>query len=196
VPRAIPGDWCADGVPDNVAVHPSAYVETSASFASFRSTLPEAMQIGEGAAAYAGCQFDVGAGGKVTIGRYALLNACLITADELVVIGDYAMIGWLVSIADSEIVPMDVQSRRAALVRAASGADRRIPRSAPPQPVRIGPNTWIGFESCIAPGVTVGEGSIVGARSVVLESVPPYCIAAGNPAQIIRRLPCAEADHG
>jgi acetyltransferase-like isoleucine patch superfamily enzyme len=36
--------------------------------------------------------------------------------------------------------------------------------------------------------VTIGEGSVIGARSVVTQDVPPYTIAAGNPARIIRRL--------
>ena len=56
------------------------------------------------------------------------------------------------------------------------------------RPIYIDRNVWIGFESCVLPGVTIGEGSIVGARSVVTESVPPFTIVAGNPARVIRRL--------
>ena len=62
-------------------------------------------------------------------------------------------------------------------------------------PIRIGANSWIGFDSCILPGVTVGEGSIVGARSVVTESVPPYCVVAGNPARVVRLLDRPGATH-
>ncbi len=47
---------------------------------------------------------------------------------------------------------------------------------------------WIGFNTCILPGVTIGEGAIVGARSLVLEDVAPYTVVGGNPARFIRRL--------
>jgi acetyltransferase-like isoleucine patch superfamily enzyme len=56
------------------------------------------------------------------------------------------------------------------------------------RPIVLRDNVWIGFDAIILPGVTIGEGSIVGARSVVTEDVPPYTIAAGNPARIIRAI--------
>ena len=46
------------------------------------------------------------------------------------------------------------------------------------------------------PGVTIGDGSIVGARSVVVEDVAPYTIVAGNPARVIRRLDEGAAGDG
>jgi acetyltransferase-like isoleucine patch superfamily enzyme len=56
------------------------------------------------------------------------------------------------------------------------------------KPVTIGNNVWIGTEAMIMPGVTVGEGSVVAARSVVTADVPPYTVAAGAPARAIKRL--------
>ncbi len=50
----------------------------------------------------------------------------------------------------------------------------------------IGNDVWIGTESVILSGVEIGDGAVVGARSVVTKDVPPYAIAAGNPAKIIR----------
>lgn len=52
--------------------------------------------------------------------------------------------------------------------------------------VCIEDNVWIGEGVVILPGVTVGRGSIIGANSVVTKSVPPYCIAAGVPAKIVK----------
>jgi virginiamycin A acetyltransferase len=46
------------------------------------------------------------------------------------------------------------------------------------------------------PGVTVGEGAVVGARSVVGADVPPFTIVAGNPARVVRRLTEEEIAHG
>lgn len=50
----------------------------------------------------------------------------------------------------------------------------------------VGSDVWLGYEALVMPGVTIGDGAIVAARSVVSSDLPPYCIAAGNPAQVIR----------
>lgn len=52
--------------------------------------------------------------------------------------------------------------------------------------VRIGRNCFIGGGSTILPGVTIGDGSIVGANAVVFEDVPPDTIVGGNPARVLK----------
>ncbi|MGE0231397.1 MAG: DapH/DapD/GlmU-related protein [Flavobacteriaceae bacterium] len=52
---------------------------------------------------------------------------------------------------------------------------------------RIGARCFIGARSMILPGIEIGDECIVGAGSVVTRSVPPRCLVAGNPAQVIRR---------
>ena len=56
-------------------------------------------------------------------------------------------------------------------------------------PIRICRGSSIGTQSFIMPGVTIGEGSIVGAGSLVTKDVPPYTIVVGRPAKILRRVP-------
>lgn len=59
----------------------------------------------------------------------------------------------------------------------------------PAQDVHIGKNCWIGMNSVILPGVTLGEKTIVGAGAIVTKSFPDgNCVIAGNPAKIIKRL--------
>lgn len=53
-------------------------------------------------------------------------------------------------------------------------------------PVLIGKNVWVGDKATILPGVTIGDGVIVGANSVVTKDIPSYCVACGNPARIIK----------
>ena len=53
--------------------------------------------------------------------------------------------------------------------------------------VVIGNGVWIGQRSIILPGVTIGEHSIIGANSVVTHDIPAYCIAAGQPAKIMKK---------
>lgn len=54
--------------------------------------------------------------------------------------------------------------------------------------VTIEDRVWIGDKATILPGVTIGEGAVIGANSTVTRDVPPNCIAAGNPARVIKRI--------
>ncbi|WP_449418872.1 Vat family streptogramin A O-acetyltransferase [Phormidium nigroviride] len=51
----------------------------------------------------------------------------------------------------------------------------------------IGNDVWIGYESLIMPGVKIGDGAIVAARAVVVNDIPPYTVAGGNPARPIKQ---------
>jgi virginiamycin A acetyltransferase len=52
----------------------------------------------------------------------------------------------------------------------------------------VGNDVWIGYEAVIMPGVRVGDGAIIAARSVVTKDVEPYAIVGGNPAQLFKRF--------
>ena len=62
------------------------------------------------------------------------------------------------------------------------------------QPVKICKGAWIGSGTLILKGVTIGTGVVIGANSVVTHSVPPYCVAAGAPARVVRRAPQGSAN--
>ncbi len=50
----------------------------------------------------------------------------------------------------------------------------------------VGDDVWLGYGAIILPGVTIGDGAIIGAGTVVTKDVPPYAIVGGNPAKVIR----------
>jgi len=50
----------------------------------------------------------------------------------------------------------------------------------------VGNDVWIGYRATIMPGVTIGDGAVIGSMSVVAGDVPPYAIVGGNPARVIR----------
>lgn len=56
------------------------------------------------------------------------------------------------------------------------------------KPVKICKNAWLGEFVSVLPGVTIGEGSIIGTMSVVTKDIPPYCIAVGSPAKVIKKF--------
>ena len=95
---------------------------------------------------------------------------------------------WSSILMDTYRLPVDVAGRRRELEQAPRRQPRRLQAVVPARPVRIGRNVWIGFDSCVLPGVSIGEGAVVGARSVVTEDVPAYSVVAGNPARVVRRL--------
>lgn len=71
---------------------------------------------------------------------------------------------------------------------------RRGSAGPPPGNIVIGNDVWIGHGAFVRPGVTIGDGAVIGAMSVVTRDVPPYAIVAGNPATVKRmRLPPAIA---
>jgi acetyltransferase-like isoleucine patch superfamily enzyme len=191
--RVLPGDWYDGEIPANVVLEPGAYVETSFCFAKFCSRRLGGLTMGPGSSAYGGTMFDVGPEGRVEVGRYAMLNSVHIVCDAAVEIGDHTLISWNVVLMDSYREPLDPELRRRYRQEVAAG---RSPSSrGPVHPIRIGSNVWIGFDSCILPGVSVGQGSVVGARSVVTRDVPPYMVVAGNPARVVRVLPRPEGSH-
>ena len=54
--------------------------------------------------------------------------------------------------------------------------------------IYIGKNVWVGEKVTVLPGVHIGEGSIIGANSVVTHDIPPYSIAVGIPAKVIKTV--------
>ena len=54
------------------------------------------------------------------------------------------------------------------------------------KPITIGPDAWICTEAFVGPGVTIGEGAVIGARAVVMRSQPAWMVCAGNPARPLK----------
>lgn len=55
-------------------------------------------------------------------------------------------------------------------------------------PIVVGDNCWIGADVTILPGVTIGSGSVIGAKSVVTRDIPDHVIAVGNPCRVLRAI--------
>lgn len=96
-------------------------------------------------------------------------------------IGDFALIGMGVQIVGRNDHATDEVG--VPVVLSTWVADRD---PTPKDRVSIGRDVWIGGSSVVMSGVSIGEGSIIGAGSVVTKDVPPFSIAAGNPARVVR----------
>jgi lipopolysaccharide O-acetyltransferase len=117
----------------------------------------------------------------LVIGANVELNDSVhIGALERIEIGDYALIASRVFITDHNHGLYDTRDPASA----PTVPPGRRPLAS--RPVTIGRNVWIGEQACILPGVTIGDGAIIGAGSVVTRDVPTNSIVAGNPAKVIR----------
>jgi len=118
----------------------------------------------------------------LVIGNDVQLNDSVhIGAAELVEIGDNTLIASRVFITDHShgvYDRNDIGSRPEVIP---------VERPIVAKPVHIGRNVWLGEQVCILPGVTIGEGAVIGAGSVVTRDIPARCVAAGNPARVIRQ---------
>lgn len=186
--RTLEWDWYPGRVPGNVALHPEAYLETTYSFHLFRSTAADAIKIGRGASIYLGVMFDLGPKARVSIGDFTLINGARVICDAEISIGDYCLISWNTVFMDTHRLPRNVQARRRQLEIAATRRPRSFDDDPSARRIRIERNVWVGFDACVLPGVTIGEGSVIGARSVVAEDVPPFSVVVGNPGRVIKQL--------
>ncbi len=103
-------------------------------------------------------------------------------------LGDFVAIGDKVEIynlAPVRVAAHSVISQHAYLCSASHDYTRTdFPLYA--EPITVGGQAWIAAGAFVAPGVTIGEGSVIGARAVVLQDVPPWVVAAGNPCKVIK----------
>jgi maltose O-acetyltransferase len=113
-------------------------------------------------------------GGTLEIGERTLVNyGGSIAAAESVRIGARCLIGTHAIIMDNDFHRIEPERRL------------EWPES---KPIVIEDNVWIGARVIVLGGVTIGEGSCIGAGSLVIEDVPPRSLAVGVPARVIRTL--------
>jgi acetyltransferase-like isoleucine patch superfamily enzyme len=126
--------------------------------------------------------------GHITIGDHVYLgDDTIISSAERVEIGAYTMLAHGAQVYDNDSHPMDATARerdQLIAVGRLKGERPGIGRAA----VSIGDHCWIGTNAIVVKGVRIGPGTVVAAGSVVASDLPPFTLAAGNPARVIRSL--------
>ena len=117
--------------------------------------------------------------GRVEIGNHTFVNyGSSIAARTSVKIGSHCLLGHYTFVMDND--QHDVVKHW------------ELPQS---EPVIIEDHVWIGSKAVILPGVRIGSRAVIGAGSIVTKDVPPRCVAAGNPARVLRYLTELELSH-
>jgi acetyltransferase-like isoleucine patch superfamily enzyme len=119
---------------------------------------------------------------ELIVGDHTFIgNGCIFVIGSSIRIGRHCLFAGGVRMADYDGHPTDAMRRRT--------------EPSPPEaimPIVIGDDVWIGADSRILKGVTIGDRSIVGAGAIVTKSVPSDVVVAGNPARVVKslRAPC------
>jgi acetyltransferase-like isoleucine patch superfamily enzyme len=192
--RTLENDWYAGEIPANVVLEDQAYLDTTYSFAQFNSQREPGLVMGYAAGAYNRTVFIVGSGGRVEVGAFSILNETNLVCNESVTIGSFCLLSWGVFITDCWSPHELTLAQRSAILSATAIDPRRpFPPVGRSRPVSIGDNVWVGFGSVILPGVNLGDGCIVGCKTIVDRDVPPYAVVVGDPPRIVRHLEPGES---
>jgi acetyltransferase-like isoleucine patch superfamily enzyme len=182
-------DWFQRPLPANIRLGENVYIESSYAFAAFHSQMPQALVMGDGAGAYDLSSLATGPCGRIRVGAYTCLNSSNLIAEESIAIGAHCLFAWGTVVTDSTMPkPGSASLRRIVMREIGSDPMRRLRPLSRISPVRIEDNVWVGFDSVITGGVTIGRGAIVGCKTVVAEDVPPYAVMVGNPCRLVRVL--------
>ena len=149
------------------------------------------IQIGQNSIVRCRIKFD-GPKGVVRIGDRCYLGASHLVCHTGITIGDDVIMSWGVTVVDHDSHSLLWEERQNDVSEWMRGVKRWDTVAI--SPVTIHAKVWIGFGASILKGVTIGEGAVVGAESVVTQDVPPYTVVAGNPARVLRRLNAGDTE--
>ncbi len=130
--------------------------------------------------------------GLITIGDRTFIGGSKFICIEAIEIGNDVMFSWGCTVVDNNAHSLVWEERKNDVLDWKKGVDENVIgkykdwSNVQRKKVVIKDKAWIGFNSIILKGVTIGEGAVVGAGSVVTKDVPDYAIVAGNPAVIVK----------
>lgn len=128
-------------------------------------------------------------GGGISIGEFSYVGKySVIRAADSITIGNHVLIAHNVTIIDTDSHEIDHLERADSYLKMLRYGHPSSKGSVLTKPIVIKDYAWISYNVSVLKGVTIGEGAIIGAGSVVTHDIPDYCVAIGNPAVVVKRL--------
>lgn len=133
--------------------------------------------------------------GSIIIGSHTYIGGGMFISRSSIVIGDNVTIAWGGTIYDHDSHSLNYLDRRNDIndelndIRLGNNFIKNKDWSnVNSKPIKICNDAWIGMNVIILKGVTIGEGAVIGAGSVVTKDIPAWCVAVGNPAKVVKYL--------
>ncbi|HEX4644810.1 MAG TPA: acyltransferase [Verrucomicrobiae bacterium] len=187
-PSPKTGRWTGGPHPPNVRIGPNTLITGDLAFKRFHSREKKALVIGAHCT-MDGVHFALGETARLEIGDYCYFTNAVLLCELEFKIGNYVVIGWNATLADTDFHPIAPAARIADAVACSPlGKGRARPRVLK-QRIIIEDDVWIGPNAVILKGVRIGAGAFIEAGSLVTRDIPPRARVLGNPARIIGRVP-------
>jgi len=131
---------------------------------------------------------EIHVGDNVSLGGHVQIGSGRFLEHPRLILQDGSKIGWNVTISVNQEVVIE-EGAVVSYNSRISDSDERVgePGVRDIRPVRICRSAWVASGCQVMKGVTIGEGAVIGANSVVINDIPPYCLAMGNPAEVYFR---------
>lgn len=183
---------------DNLQISDDSYLLSGSSFyvnPIFKRTVKPSIIIGSRCLIKASFIFEH-IEGKVSIGNNVYIGGASLISKSSISIGNDVTMAWGITIYDHDAHSVLWSERQYDNERCYNDyinynqnlnvtKNWDVVKSAP---IKIGNKVWIGFDCLILKGVTIGEGAVIAAKSVVTKDVPPYTLVAGNPAKVVKNI--------
>ncbi len=184
-PKSLePGRWTQGALPPNVRAGCDTIITGDLAFKRFHSRQEKALVIGAHCT-MDGVHFALGENGRVVIGNYCYFTNAVLLCEVELRVGDYVVIGWNATIADTDFHPIAPAERIADAIACSPLGKGRPRPEVLRRPVIIEEDVWIGPNATILKGVRLGAGAFVEAGALVTRDVPPRARVMGNPARVI-----------
>ncbi len=186
-----------------ISIHPTVILGPGSSVTvNYRPASPGVcVSIGKNSQIFGGLHIQR-PGATISIGERTQIGASTLIANTAIYVGNDVLMAWGITVMDNDSHSLIWEERANDVLQCGkdwrenpdnfiANKDWSHVRS---RPIRINDRAWIGFNAAILKGVTIGEGAVVGAGSVVTKDVEPFTAVAGNPARTIKKLNAAR--HG
>jgi acetyltransferase-like isoleucine patch superfamily enzyme len=172
---ALAASWSHGVLPGNVTAGVNTAISGEIAFKRFRSRREPALVIGAHCT-MDGVQFAIGERGIVTIGDYCYFTNAILLCELELRMGNYVVIGWNTTIADTDFHPLAPAVRIADAIACSPLGEGRARPEVPQRAVVIEDDVWIGAGSFIEPG------------ALITRDVPARSRVGGNPAVVIEHI--------